>query len=95
MTAGEGVTLTCVVYGSPMPDVSWFRNGDQRIDNFTDNAILYETLIEQSNMSFVHSTLELCPVSLADAGEYSCHTNNTHGNQTVVFQVDVTQGQFS
>lgn len=88
---GAGLTLTCAVSGSPVPNVTWYRNGNQ-INNGSSNALIHETLLEL-NVSFTLSILELCPVTLEDAGEYSCHAMNTIGNHTVLFQVIVNYGK--
>ena len=92
--SNEGVTLTCVVFSSPVPDVTWFRNGNQTVDNETANAFVTESLIQQSDITFVESILEICPVEVGDAGEYGCQATNVNGMQSVVFQVVVTQGSY-
>ena len=94
VTVGDSVTLACVAHGSPLPDITWFRNGDQMLDNQTVNALVYESFVEQSGMIFVQSILELCPVEPTDAGEYSCFANSTNGNHTAVFQVIVPPRKF-
>ena len=88
---GGGITLTCVAHGSPLPDVSWFRDGDQRIDNTTENAVVHERLLEEH---FVESELELCPVEMENVGQYSCYASNAQGNHSSIFSVGVTQGMF-
>ena len=89
---GDGVTLTCVAHGSPIPDITWFREGDQQIDNQTSNVVLHEGLIELANLTFVESIIRLCPVDMNDIGEYNCYANNSIGNDSFVFQVRVIQG---
>lgn len=86
--AGMGVTLTCVVYGSPLPEVTWTREGE-RIENSSD-AAMYQTYLEHLNNTLVQSLLELCP---ALAGNYGCSATNTHGDDTVSFQVAVQRGK--
>lgn len=90
--ANEGLTLTCVAFGSPVPSISWFRNGNQSVDSETENALVTESLIEQSNVTFVESILQICPVEAGDEGEYGCQATNANGMQSVAFQVVVTQG---
>lgn len=89
--SGAGLTLTCVVYGFPAPDITWYSNGNQ-VNNGSSNALIYESLLDQANISFTLSILELCPVTLEDGGNYTCYAINTEGNHTVSFQVMVVQG---
>lgn len=89
--AGGGVTLTCVSHGSPIPDITWLK-GEEQIDNDTSTVAIFESVIQQASLDFFQSILEICSLQLADAGEYSCYTNNSMGNQSVMFQVIVTQG---
>lgn len=86
------MTLACVAYGSPLPEITWFRDGVYEVDNQTANALVHESIVEQSETFFVQSILELCPVESTDAGEYSCFANNTNGTHTVVFQLMVLPG---
>ena len=91
MDYGAALTLTCAALGSPVPDVTWYRNGNQ-VNNGSSNALIHESLLELS-VSFTLSILELCPVALEDAGQYSCDANSTGGNHSALFQVIVNQGK--
>lgn len=86
-----GVTLACVAYGSPLPVVKWLING-REIINGTGNALISENILEQANISFTQSILQLCPVMPDNGGEYACYANNIYGSHTIVFQVTVEQG---
>lgn len=92
VNSGEGVSLTCVVSGSPLPNVIWRRRGEI-ITNDTSNAVILETTFMQANYSFVQSVLDLCPVASSDAGEYTCFTENDHGNHSAVFEIVVIQSK--
>jgi hypothetical protein len=90
---GASLTLTCVAHGVPVPDITW-HSDEREISNDTSNAVVYHTSVEQSNNSgFSLSILELCPVTVADTGQYSCFANSSEGNTTIIFQVMVNQGE--
>lgn len=88
---GEGLTLACVAFGSPLPQITWYIDGFL-LHNGSSNVLIYESLLQQGNLSFTQSILELCPVTLENAGEFSCRASNSHGDHTIVFQVMVTHG---
>lgn len=87
---GNTVILTCVGYGSPYnPSVTWNREGE-RIDN-TSTVRVYEEVIMVGGKQFVLSNLELCGISMDDAGLYSCSASLSSGlNVTSYFWVNVT-----
>lgn len=87
--SGRGLTLACVAHGYPLVDITWYSNGDQVTNG---SFLIYESFLEESNVSFTQSILEICPIMLEDGGQYECYANNTHGNSTVMFQVIVNQG---
>lgn len=93
VNSGGYVSLTCVASGLPSPDVSWLRDGGQRLTNDTPNAFLAESVLMLANLTFVQSVLELCPVRVSDAGEYSCVAKNEYGNHSILFEIMVIEGK--
>ena len=89
---GSGLTLACVGFGSPLPDVVWMRDGTT-IDNSTINANIFEMSVTQNSTSFRQSILELCP--LQDSGNYSCQAINAINTHSAFFQITVTIGKFN
>ncbi|XP_070540240.1 fibroblast growth factor receptor 2-like isoform X3 [Ptychodera flava] len=94
-TSSEELRLKCPVDGNPRPDITWFRQGISVINTFK---------YIQSRQS-----LRIMNLSPEDAGMYSCHVMNSHGdlwgNFTVVvnrpdtndedsvFEDDLTDGE--
>lgn len=85
----SGLSLTCVGYGSPLPTLTWFRDGVPLL-NSSENVLLFDMALQQDNVSFIHSILELCPLQLG--GNYSCEAANANGSHAVYFQVTVVRG---
>ena len=90
VVAGGAGSLTCVAYGQPRPNMTWFRDGIP-IDNSTHFTI-YETFLEDTNVSFVQSILEVCLFLPELEGNYSCHTENELGSNFFTFSINVTYG---
>ena len=88
--AGNDITFTCVACGVPNPSISWNR-GDTPLSNGSQ-ATIYEELVTEDGVTFVHSFLQLRSVEETDAGQYSCFANNTLGNDTAFFELAVAQG---
>lgn len=88
--ASTGSTLTCVAYGLPLPDIIWLREGIA-IQNESADVRIYETILVETNFSFIQSVLEIC-ISQDHEGQYSCHANNSGGNMSFPFQIDVFHG---
>ncbi len=80
----SGLNLTCVGYGLPQPDITWFRD-DLLIMNSSDATIFGAT----PEQDFTQSVLELCP--LQRGGNYSCVASNVNGSHPVYFQVTVNR----
>ena len=81
------VTFTCVVYGDPGPSISWNR-GDTELTN-DSRVTIYETVVTSNGVTFTQSFLVLCGAEQADAGEYSCFSENIFGNSTIEFVLTV------
>lgn len=87
---GNTVILTCVALGSQSnPYISWRRDG-VKLDNDTTVRV-YNEVIEVGGTEFALSNLELCDISMDDAGLYSCSASLPSGlNATSYFWVNVT-----
>lgn len=73
---GSNTTFSCLVYGDPLPEVSWELNG-KILDN--DN-VLFDT--ESISSDKLWSNLTVFNVSSLDAGTYACTGNNIIGSMT-------------
>jgi len=74
--------FTCVASGSPLPSVTWRRNGST-LHNISD-AYIFETRITSHQFTFVKSVLEICGNS---SDEFSCTADNMIENDTFSFHV--------
>ncbi len=83
-----GLTLICVGHGTPLPAITWFRDGDP-IMNSSSDATIFDTMLQQGSIDFASSSLELCP--LQRAGNYSCVASNANSSDPVYFQVLVNR----
>ena len=92
VVAGSAGSLTCVAYGQPQPDVIWLKDG-MPLQN-ASTLTIYGTYLEDANMSFVQSILEICTFLPEQQGNYSCYTDNSHGNNSFSFQITVFYGQY-
>ena len=90
ITAQEGntVLLTCAAYGSPQPDIAWFRGGEN-VTNST-RVKVYPSYLEEGGVLFSLSILEICGVAVEDAGAYSCRASNDNGTDVHDFAIAVT-----
>ncbi|XP_023163522.2 uncharacterized protein LOC111594458 [Drosophila hydei] len=73
---GSNTTFSCLVYGDPLPEVSWELNG-KILDN--DN-VLFDT--ESITSDKLWSNLTVFNVSSLDAGTYACTGSNLIGSMT-------------
>ncbi|XP_023034418.1 uncharacterized protein LOC6648090 [Drosophila willistoni] len=73
---GSNTTFSCLVYGDPLPEVSWELNG-KILDN--DN-VLFDT--ESIASDKLWSNLTVFNVTSLDAGTYACTASNTIGSMT-------------
>ena len=84
---GNTITFVCVAYGIPDPSISWNR-GDIVLNNGSQ-IIIHEVLLALDGVKYLQSILELCSVEEEDAGQYSCLTENSIGNDTAAFALTV------
>lgn len=87
---GNTVILTCVGFGSRYnPSVTWNREG-MTVFN-TSTVRVYNEVVVVGGKQFVLSNLELCGISMDDAGLYSCSASLSSGlNVSSYFWVNVT-----
>ena len=74
------VIFTCVASGDPAPSIIW-RKGNTELTN-ASQLLINETLVISNGVTFLQSSLVLCSVEEADAGDYSCVSENIFGNDT-------------
>ena len=77
---GDDVELDCLSDGNPHPDISWYKY----------NVPLLEITYRKLEDTFIKSEkLLLSDLLLADAGNYSCHVNNSLGliNRTFILRI--------
>lgn len=73
VTEGKMVRFDLRVSGRPFPDVSWYLNGNQVIDDATHKLLV--------NEGGVHA-LMITSTSRTDAGSYTCVARNKSGDAT-------------
>lgn len=73
---GHSLVLECVASGTPTPQVTWAKDGQE--------------LSPQNNTRFLLSNLLIDAVSDRDSGTYACHAHNgSPGTATVLYDVQV------
>ena len=81
---GEDTSAVCEWTGSPVPEVTWFKNGEP-LDEETLPSRIRITL---TNNNF-RSELEIQVVELDDAGDYVCNVSNPVGFDFSVATLEV------
>ncbi|XP_026855516.2 uncharacterized protein igsf9b [Electrophorus electricus] len=72
---GESLTLSCGAHGSPMPTVTWRKDGGK--------------VESHDKIQVVNASLCLTGVTREMAGVYKCHVSNSEGNLTHITQLQV------
>lgn len=85
VTEGKMVRFDLRVSGRPFPDVSWYLNGNQLVDDATHKLLV--------NEGGVHA-LMITSTSRTDAGTYTCVARNKSGEATFTVNLHVI-GKFS
>ena len=67
---GQNVTLYCNATGSPVPTISWYKNGYPINNSFS-------TILSPS-----HEQLTIRSVNRIDSGDYTCQAKNRVGTDT-------------
>ena len=89
--AGTTVTYTCVGYGEDEPpDITW-KFGDQLLSNGTSFlATIYNSqIIDDDDVVYSQSILELRSVEVKNSGMYSCTANNSRGSNSSTFILNI------
>lgn len=66
----ETVRLVCQVVGQPLPDITWYKDGEEIVENKN-----LEVFFEPNNICI----LVIKKVTTKDLGVYSCEAKNEHG----------------
>ena len=83
---GEDTSAVCEWTGSPIPEVTWFKNGEP-LDE--------ETLPSRIRIILTNdfrSELQIREVELDDTGDYVCNVSNLVGFDYQVERLEVIQG---
>lgn len=86
------VILTCVAYGTPLPSVTWWKDGNTVTNSTTASTItVYESTMNINNTDEVvaGTRLEICSFGLDDIGNYQCIAENSVGSHISAFRVDL------
>ncbi|XP_041655398.1 neural cell adhesion molecule L1-like protein isoform X2 [Cheilinus undulatus] len=74
---GGDITMNCSVFGSPLPSVSWTKDGT------------HETLLGQRFSELDDGSLRIINAEEDDSGNYVCVAVNTEGKSAVIAALDV------
>uniref|UniRef100_A0A3Q3GEL4 protein-tyrosine-phosphatase n=1 Tax=Labrus bergylta TaxID=56723 RepID=A0A3Q3GEL4_9LABR len=74
---GGDITMNCSVFGSPLPSVSWTRDGTQ------------ETLVGERFYELQNGSLQITNAEKDDRGNYVCVAVNTEGKSAAIAVLDV------
>ncbi|XP_066459687.1 myomesin-2 isoform X2 [Eleutherodactylus coqui] len=77
---GKTLSLTCTVFGSPDPEVTWLKN-----DRDLEMIDHYSSTLEQGK----YASLTIRDVSSEDSGKYGINVKNKYGGETVDVTVSV------
>lgn len=69
-SAGQMLVFTCDTEGSPLPNITWYKDGAEIYE--TGNIYINETV----GLQRVTSDLTIVDVTRADNGVYSCNATN-------------------
>lgn len=76
----ETVRLVCQVIGQPVPDITWYKDGEEIVENKN-----LEVFFEPNNICI----LVIKKVSTKDLGVYTCEAKNEHGTMKTAALVKV------
>lgn len=75
---GSMVTLVCVAYGVPTPNLTWMKDSEP--------LLLHQNMLLHNGGE---ARFQLLNVQLVDAGFYSCTAKNQAGTSTKTFNLTV------
>ncbi|RWS01419.1 Fibroblast growth factor receptor 3-like protein, partial [Dinothrombium tinctorium] len=76
LPVGQRLKLRCPVNGDPKPKLKWFKNGK----NVSE---------QDEHIKIGKQNLKIAPLSEQDTGNYTCFANNSYGELSVNFSVNV------
>ena len=82
----SSVLLTCAAYGTPLPTITWSKEGRTLTDVTVRNDV-----VVKNGTKFVRSILQFCSTQVARHVQYACTADNEVTNDTATFQL-TTQG---
>lgn len=74
LAEGETAILACVGYSQPYVEVTWMHRGAPVMNSSLVTTYQEDTV--EMGLPFRQSFLQLCSVSLANSGEYTCIVTN-------------------
>ncbi len=72
---GTTIEAVCVAYGSPLPSITWTKQGCADI-TCTTNARVFSEIVTYGDVSYRKSILQLCSVDESNSGSYICSAMN-------------------
>jgi hypothetical protein len=75
LDVGESTVLVCIGLGLPSAAISWSYNGS-RIVNTSQATIYPDEDVVRGGIAYTQSLLQLCRITAADAGGYTCTLSN-------------------
>lgn len=87
VSACQTFFATCVAVGTGLDSITFTRDG---VTLFADNRTnITVEVVEDITSKMVTATLELCTVTLADAGVYGCNASTAGGSDEATFNITV------
>ena len=88
---GQSFFIECTVDGTPMPIISWMKDGDI-LDEITDSRIRISVTISSSSAR-KSSRVEIFEATSSYNGVYECIASNEAGSTSTSFLIELLQGQ--
>ena len=85
---GSTIVMTCVAFGDPLTSITWKR-GNDIITNDMPDVTIYTSSISYIRVNFTQGVLEVCNMTSAYGGEYSCMASNDEANDTSSWNISV------
>lgn len=82
---GTNTTFSCLIYGDPLPEVTWELNGK----NFDNDNILFDQ--ETVTSDKLWSNLTVFNMTSLDAGTYTCSAQNVVGSSSQNVSIYLTE----
>ena len=77
----HSISLVCLASGTPLPNITWNREGEGDIDNSSESRVV--------NATHVTSELTLVATGQQDTGQYNCLADNGIGTDNVSFYLQI------